>query len=1026
MQFRKVNNITGWIVGIIACTVYLMTMEATGSFWDCGEFISSAMKVQIPHPPGAPLFILLGRICILFSQANPALGVNSLSALGSGFSILFLFWTITHFGRKLSGKPEEALTPPEIFTIMTAGAVGALAYTFSDSFWFSAVEGEVYGMSGFFTAIVFWTALKWENKADEPGSDKWIVLLFFLIGLSVGVHLLSLLAIPAVVMIYYFRRYRPSLKGGILAFLIGCALTGIVQTVVIQKTVYWASDLDIYFVNGLGLPFFSGFAFFYALLAAVIFLGIRWANRKNHGFLRLGLWCLTFLLVGCSMYVTTMERSNADPAIDMYNVDNPISLAGYLGRDQYGDFPLLYGQNFTAEPRYVNDGNLYAKGKTKYNVVGKKSHAEFDPEDQMLFPRLWDNSNDQQHADFYARWLGINKMKDPQTGRESYERSPTEWDNLSFFLTYQFNWMYLRYFFWNFAGKQNDIQGYGNPRDGNWITGIGPLDNLVYGDQSKMPDSIHILNKAYNRLFALPLILGILGFFFQFRRKRQDWLITGVFFFFTGIAIILYLNQPGNQPRERDYAYTGSFYAFAVWIGLGVFAVKAWLDRIKVLARPLSVRPGDTRHRNANGHPVSAGHLSLAHYLTAVVCLAAVPLLMACQEWDDHDRSAKTLPLSIATDYLESCAPDAILFTFGDNDTYPLWFAQEVMGVRPDIRVVNTSLLGIDWYINQLRYKINQSNPIDPIWGPDQVAGDKRNVIYSQNYVRGNARPETDYVDLETMMRQSGSDAPEFTAQTQEGEEFNTFSSHKVSIPVDTALVRSNGTVSPGDTVTSSVRFEFYQNYLAKNDAAMLGIIAANHWKRPIYFTSPYEALGFGQYLRQDGLAYRLVPVLNQPVNRDRMEDKLLHVFTFGNAQKPGVYFDEENRHHLLTIRTAYMTLAVSLSGAGRKEEARKVLEKCDKGMDPVNMPYGLCSRYGNDHDQISVKFAYAAYDAGDITLGDKVAASVRKDCRQQVNYYDALPSWYKIPGNDLEYEYRTAGQILREIDQMDSTFKRR
>ena len=1012
MRFRKINNITGWTVGIIACIVYLMTMEATGSFWDCGEFISSAMKVQIPHPPGAPLFILLGRICILFAGSNPALGVNTLSALGSGFSILFLFWTITHFGRKLYGKNEADLSASEVFTIMTAGAVGALAYTFSDSFWFSAVEGEVYGMSGFFTAIVFWTALKWENRADEPGSDRWIILLFFLIGLSIGVHLLSLLTIPAVVMIYYFRRYTPSRKGALLAFLVGCVLTGIVQTVVIQKFVYWASDLDVYFVDHLGMPFFSGFAFFYAVLAAAIFLGIRWANRaiakgKNAGFLRLGLWCLAFLLVGCSMYITTMERSNADPAIDMYNVDNPISLAGYLGRDQYGDFPLIYGQNFTAAPHYVNDGKLYAKGKTRYDIVGKKSHAEFDSEDQMLFPRVWDNSNDQDHADFYARWLGIGKTKDA-SGQETYERAPTQWDNVAFFVTYQFNWMYLRYFFWNFVGRQNDLEGYGNPRDGNWISGITPLDNLIYGDQRKMPDSVHTLNKAYNRLFALPFILGLLGFFVQFRYRKQDWLVTAVFFFFTGIAIILYLNQPGNQPRERDYAYTGSFYAFAVWIGLGVFVVKAWLDKLKALRQPLSAGL-------AAGSP-----LTLSNYLTAVLCLASVPLLMAVQEWDDHDRSGKTLPLSMAADYLESCAPNAILFTFGDNDTYPLWFAQEAMGVRPDIRVINTSLLGIDWYINQLRYKINQSDPIDPLWGPGKIAGTARDFLVFQK-----TRPDTGYADLETMMKDAGSDDPGFTVQNQEGDVFNTFYSHLVSVPVDTALVRRNGTVNPGDTVQNALRFEFYQNALDKGNAAILNIIAANHWKRPLYFTFPYTDLGFGQYLRQDGLTYRLVPVLNQPVNQDRMEDKLLHTFTFGNAQKPGVYFDEENRRHLLTLRNAYITLAVSLFGSGRKDEARKVLQKCDRGIDPGNMPYGMCSRYGNDHDQTSLKFAYAAYEAGDTSLGDKAARAVRKDCRQQVSYYEALPPWYKNLGNDLEYEYRTAGNLLRELNQMDSTFHR-
>jgi hypothetical protein len=1002
MQFRKANNRIGWAVGIIACIVYLLTMEATGSFWDCGEFISSANHIQIPHPPGAPLFILLGRIFILFSPVNPALGVNTLSALGSGFSILFLFWTITHFARKLYGKTETDLSASEIWTIMTAGAVGALAYTFTDSFWYSAVEGEVYGMSGFFTAIVFWTALKWENRADEPGSERWIVLLFFLIGLSVGVHLLSLLTIPSVVMIYYFRRYRATWWGTLLAFIIGCALTGTVQTVIIQKTVYWASDLDIYFVNRLGLPFFLGFATFYLLLAIIIGVGIRLAARKHIGFLSLGLWCLAFLLVGYSSYITTMERSNADPAIDMYNVDNPISLAGYLGRDQYGDFPLIYGQNFTADGHDVVDGNMYAKGPGKYDVVGKKVHTEFDAADEMLFPRVWDNSNDQDHADFYAEWLGIQKLKDSQTGREYYERSPTQWDNLSFFVSYQFDWMYWRYFFWNFAGRQNDLQGYGNPRDGNFITGIPFVDNTLYGDQNKMPDSIHTDSKAYNRLFALPFLLGILGFVVQYRRNRKDWLVNGTLFFFTGVAIILYLNQPGNQPRERDYAYTGSFYAFAIWIGLGVFAVQSWMMHVRALRKPL----------------FGAGP-ALAHLLTAALCLTAVPLLMAVQEWNDHDRSRKTLPLSMATDYLESCAPNAILFTFGDNDTYPLWFAQEAMKVRPDVRVINTSLLGIDWYINQLRYKINQSDPIDPIWSADQVAGSKRDVIFSQSYVSQGAPQETAYIDLETMMREAGSDDPAYTVQTRDGDVFNTFSSHLVSVPVDTAQVRRNGTVTASDSVVSELRFRIPHSAIQKNDAALLNIIAANHWKRPIYFTIPYDGLGFSPYLRQDGLSYRLVPVTGQSVNQDWMMDKLLNVFTFGNAQTPGVYFDEENRRHLLTIRSAYVNLATSLIASGRKADARRVLEKCDQGMDPANMPYGLCSRYGNYHDETSLKFAEAAYAAGDTALARRISSAIRKDCAQQIAYYQSLPNYRKPPGNPLEYETQTAGDLLKELDKL-------
>ncbi|TDW96093.1 glycosyltransferase family 117 protein [Dinghuibacter silviterrae] len=979
MQFRKANNITGWIVGGIACIVYLMTREATGSFWDCGEFIASASKVQIPHPPGAPLFILMGRICILLSPAHPAMAVNTLSAMGSGLSILFLFWTITHFARKI--------VPDDTFTILAAGVVGALAYTFTDSFWFSAVEAEVYGMSGFFTALVFWVALKWENRADEPGADRWIVLLFFLVGLSIGVHLLSLLVLPAVVMIYYFRRYPFSWLGMCVAFVTGCVITGVVQIVVIQKTVGWAGDLDIYFVNKLGLPFFSGFATFYFLLALAIAAGLRVAKRRNLGFLRLGLWCLTFLLIGYSTYITTMERSNADPGVDMFNVDNPISLAGYLGRDQYQDFPLLYGQNFTARAHYVNDGDRYAKGEDKYVVIGRKQHAEYAAADKMWLPRVWDADN----ADFYAEWLGIGKTAD------GYERAPNQWDNLTWFLTYQLHWMYWRYFAWNFIGRQNDLQGYGNPRDGNWITGFTWIDNLWLGDQNKMPDTARSANKGYNPMYGLPFLLGVLGFFVQFRRGRKDWVINGVFFFFTGLAIILYLNQPGNQPRERDYAYTGSFYAFAVWIGLGVIVVRRFAGRL-------------LKHRAAGA--------------AAILCLA-VPILMAARQWDDHDRSHKTLALSMATNYLESCAPNAILFTFGDNDTYPLLFAQEALGIRPDVRVLNTSLLSFDWYIRPLRYKINQSDPIDPIWSAEAVAGDNRDAIYALSYVDRNAPPDT-LTDLETMMREVGGDDPAFAAQTRDGETFHTYPSHLITIPVDTALVRQNGTVDPSDSVVSNLFFRIPANAIEKGDAMVLSIIAANHWARPVYFTSIYDAMGFDGYLRQDGLAYRLVPVHNQAVHIATTKDKLLNVFTFGGAERPGVYFDEENRSHLLTLRNAYISLAASLIGAGRPSEARAVLERCDRGTDPTSMPYGFCSRYGNYHNHVSTRFATVAYQAGDLALAAKVDASVRKDCLQQIAYTASLPAWRRRPGSFLWYEGQKAGDIVHLLDSLKTRYIRR
>ena len=1060
MNFKRINNITGWIVCLIACTVYILTAEAGGSLWDCGEFVSSCFKVQIPHPPGAPLFVLLGRLFIVLFGDNPlnaAKAVNVMSALASGFTILFLFWTITHFARRIvQGATKVELTSTQIWTVMGAGIVGALAYTFSDSFWYSAVEGEVYAMSSFFTALVFWAILKWEHVADEPGADRWIVFIFFLMGLSIGVHLLGILTIPAIVMVIYFRR-RPTFNyqilrkyfiwvviiGGILGFILallgaqgdvneergatldatmsglillgtifaiallylvenwkknekefyggayiffilGCVVVGIVQVGIIQYSIKLAGYFDIKFVNGAGLPFFSGFIFFFLLVAVGIWFGLRYAAKKDWSYLRIALWSVAFMLIGYSTYITTMIRSNADPAVDMYNVDNPMSLVGYLGRDQYGDFPILYGQKFTAQPIDYKEGSTkYEKTKDHYLDIGKDGHPVYSQEDKMIFPRMWDASNEQGHADYYAYFMGIGKNKDG-----TYERAPDFGDNVKYFALYQNYFMYLRYFLWNFSGKQNDIQGQfdGNVRDGNWITGINFIDNIFYGNQSLMPDSIKN-NKAHNTLFALPFILGLLGLFYHFKKKGDDALVTFLLFFFTGFAIVIYLNQSGYQPRERDYAYVGSFYAFAIWIGIGVLKVRDWFG--KIVSQPVAA--------------ISA----------TLLCLLAVPVVMGQQEWDDHDRSKKQLARDLAKDYLESCAPNAVLFSFGDNDTYPLWYAQEVEGIRPDIRVINTSLLGIDWYINQLRYKVNKSDSLDVLYTAEQIEGNKRNVaIYKPNQ----QYPDTKYYDLYSVMKNEiGSDDP----SKLEERGYNILPTRKFLIPVDVNVVRSNGTVNASDSVVSQIQFDLLKGALYKNDMALLNIIATNKWKRPIYFTQKYDDLGFGAYVRRDGLSFRLVPVANSYVNTDWMLDKVMNKFGFGNANLFNVYYDEENRRHLNTIRRADAELALDLSFKGRKEEARKVLEKTDKMMLESNLPYGLVSR-ANEHNRYSILFLQAAYQADDKALADKVLKSIRIDLQQQLRYYNGLTG---SKADNMQYERNTTQNLLGDLEKIEQSF---
>ncbi len=1005
MNYKRINNITGWIVCLVACTVYIMTMEATGSLWDCGEFASSAYKLQIPHPPGAPLFVLIGRLFMIpFGPHTAATGVNLMSALSSGFTILFLFWTITHFAKKILQKEGGELTRQQTFTAMAAGVVGAMAYCFSDSFWYSAVESEVYALSSFFTAIVFWAVVKWEDAVTEEqkkginghftGADRWLILIFYLMGLSIGVHLLNLLTIPAAVMVYYFKRHKVTPMGTFIAFIIGCAITGLVQKFVIQYSIKAAGAFDILFKNDFGLPFSAGFTFFFVLVALVIWFGLRVANKNNWNFLKLSLWCTAFMLLGYSSYLTTLLRSSADPAVDMYNVDNPVSLVGYLSREQYGDTPIMFGADFTAgnvageayEPDVTYE-ETYIKTKNGYEKKGKKQIVKYNPEDEHLFPRMWDAGDEQGHARYYAEFAGITKVNVEETTengqkvtRQRWSEKPTFGQNVNFFMQYQLGWMYLRYFMWNFAGKQDDVQGVnmGNVRDGNWKTGIGFIDNIFLGDQSKVPDSIKY-NKANNKLYCLPLILGILGLFYQYKKDSRDALVTGLLFFFTGIAIVVYLNMPGNMPRERDYAFVGSFYAFAIWIGLGVLFVRDMIAKF------------------ANGN--------IANYAAAGICTLAVPVLMASQEWDDHDRSQKTMARDLATDYLESCAPNAIVISFGDNDTYPLWYAQEVEGIRRDVRVINSSLLGIDWYINQLRYKINNSDPIDPIWSSDQIEGSNRDIILAASYIYNNnpeliaayyrkagvTTPPGQPVDLYTMMKDfAGSDDMSKTERGGGGNTYNIFPTNRVFVPVDSALVRSNGTVNPEDQIVSQLQFDIPKNIIQKNDAAILNIIAANKWKRPIYFTSSRPQLGFDKYLRQDGMAYRLVPVENGNVNQPWVEDKMMNKFVFGGADKPGVYFDEENRRHLNSIRLAYATAASSLAASGKKEAATKMLEKCDKNMLESNFAYGMVSR-DQQHNSISLRFLDAAIAAGDTKLAEKVSGSLKKDLEQQMVYYASL-----------------------------------
>ena len=960
MKFNRVNNIAGWVVFGIASTVYLLTMEASASFWDCGEFISACYKLQIPHPPGAPLFVMLGRVFIILfgdNPANAAVAVNSMSAIASAFTILFLFWSITHFAGKLIQKNNEPLNRQQMVTIIGCGAVGALAYTFSDSFWYSAVEGEVYALSSFFTALVFWAILKWERRADEPRNERWLIFIFYMMGLSIGVHLLNLLTIPAIIMVYYFKKYKPTLRGGILAFITGCVITGVVQKFLIQSTIKDAGLLDVYFVNNLHLPFYTGFALFFLLLAAAIVIAMRRANKDKYAVVKLGLWSMAFLLLGYSTYLTTMIRSNANPAVDMFNVDNPVSLAGYLGRDQYNDWPIVYGPDFTDRAPYTDKGVNYAKYGNNYVPTGKIMKAEWaNTPSSHLFPRMWDNNDDRQQQDCYRSFTGLEK-----------DEAPSMKDNISYFTRYQAGWMYMRYFMWNFAGRQNDLQGFGNARDSNWVSGIPFIDNALYGNQKDLPQTVNADNKSHNKLYMLPLLLGIAGLVIQYRRKRNDFLVNLLLFFFTGLAVVIYLNQSGYQPRERDYAYVGSFYVFAIWIGLGVLAVAALLQRM------MQLRP--------------------ASYAAIALCTLAVPVLMASQEWDDHDRSNKTLAVDMARDYLQSCPQNAILFSAEDNDTYALWYLQEVEGVRPDVRVVVNTILASDWYINQLRYKINKSDPFDVIFTPEQIRGSNRDVVY---FDKTAGFDSSKYYDLySTLKNITASNDPQYSRLTEDGDTLHTLPLCKFSIPVDINTVRTNGTVEKRDSVANQLQFDLGdKKYLFKNDLAILSVIAANNWKRPVCFTSDRTVadIGLEKYARLEGMTWRLTPVENSRVNNDVAYKNIMEKFRYGkkSAGKP-VYYDEENRRRMNYIRLTHAQVAMGLAQAGRKEEAKKILERFDAQVNEKEFPYGMTSNRGNMHNIFAAEFLRACYMAEDKTLAKKVTASVKKDLQEQLRYYISL-----------------------------------
>ncbi len=913
-NYAKLNNIIGWIIFVIATTVYVSTIEPTSSFWDCGEYIATAVKLQVGHPPGAPFFQLIGSFFSQFAMGDvlkQALMVNLVSALSSSFTILFLFWTITALGRKFASKYGE-INDARITVILGSGVVGALACTFSDSFWFSAVEGEVYAMSSLFTAMAFWAILKWENEVDKSfRANRWLILIAYMVGLAIGAHILALLTIPAIVMIYFFKKDSKITKSKFIIYnIIAISVLGIVFAGIIPIILSSFGKLEILFVNTIGLPFNSGTLFMLILLVTLAILGLNYTCKKKRPLWNTLILSVSFIILGCSTFVTLAIRSNANTPIDENNPEDALSLLAYYNREQYGDWPVLYGQYFNAplnRRQPFKDGNpIYKKDEKtgKYIVSNDRvsSIQNFDENYMGFFPRMW--SSEPNHVKNY---IEIAEIKDKK-------KRPTFSENLSFFFNYQIGHMWWRYFMWNFAGRQNDEQHRYEVTSGNWISGIGFLDKMRLGPQSNLP--YHLKNNpARNTYFLLPLLLGLVGLYFHFMHSSKDAWAVLLFFLFTGIAVVIYTNQKPFEPRERDYAFVGSFYVFTIWIGLGV---QALFELFK----------------NKNTHIAIA---------TSALCLLLVPGIMARENWDDHDRSNRYTARDIAKAYLDSCAPNSILFTNGDNDTFPLWYVQEVEGYRTDVRVVNLSLLNTDWYIDQMKRATYDGGPVPFTFEHDQYKQGTRDVIY--------------YRDRGIKGRWMATDFINYIKRNDNSNKFRGYGSKpliyfpvkKLRVNINKEEVLANNVVPASDTskIVDYIDWDIKSNALSKRDMMVIDLVAHNNWERPIYFSvtvgnSSKSYFWLDEYFQLEGMAYRFVPVSHSKRNEvvdfgevvsSTMYENMTQKFRFGNMENPDVYLDETNRRLSYNLRNSFGRLAIKLAEEGKNEKAIEVLDLCVEKM---------------------------------------------------------------------------------------------
>ena len=966
-KFRIINTVLGWAVGLLATMVYFMTAEPTVSFWDCGEYVATACKLQVGHPPGAPTFQLLGCLFAMFAQdaAHIAICINRMSALCSGLAIMFLFWSISLFAKRLAQKSGKELGVAQLVAIFGSALIGAAAYTFSDTFWFSAVEGEVYAMSSFFTALVFWAILKWEQVADENGSYRWLILIAYLVGLSIGVHLLNLLTLPAMVLVVYYRKYKPSTKGVVYALLLSFVMIALILWGIVPWIVKLTGTFERIFVNGFHAPFNTGAIIFFVLVTGLIVWGVIYSEKHRKRLLNMLTLCFAFILIGYSSFFILVIRSNANTPLDENNPDDAVALLSYLNRDQYGKTPLVYGPYYNTpiknykngKPSYVKNyvvrynksevasffeekdarkfmeenkgkyanGELTIRGEYVIGDQRENSEIVYDGNQCTFFPRMWNREGPRIRQ--YKIWADIRDDYEV-IGGQRVPRTPSFGENLKFFFKYQMGYMYGRYFMWNFVGRQTVDQGFGGQKSGNWLSGIKFIDEARLGPQD-MPK--HMKNPGNNKYYFLPLILGLIGLIHQFRNDSHNGMVILALFVMTSLAIGVYLNMYAYQPRERDYAFAASFYAFAMWIGLGVYAIYDGL-RKKV-------------------NPTASAILATA------VCVT-VPTLMAAQNWDDHNRSNRFVTREIAKAYLDSCAPNAILFTNGDNDTFPLWYMQEVEGYRTDIRICNLSLAGTDWYLDQMKRKAYDGEPAPIHMTKEMYKQGTRDMLVARNEIK---TPQ----NLANVMK-------DVMYNPQNNKRDAYIRTIRFYLDVDRQKVIANGTVHPTDTdkivdrvVWSMPKETIYHAdgkdtvmIVSKAYIAMMDILAHNNWDRPIYYvatTGSESFFGLDKYFQMEGLAYRLVPVRDDDPNTlgglyGRINPDVLYAnvkkFDFSEYADPKVYFSEDYTRTVMNLKMFMLRLADAFVAKQRPQEAREVLNRCYSWFPQNTVPYDNMDLY--------------------------------------------------------------------------------